>query len=1098
MDLSWRGHRRRRRSEPASVTVALGVVVVLLLGAIGGGLQAGPRAEAALSVAASDLSNLFGWDSLEGAERSLALGGGPAGGVPLNCTVSGSSLSGECNASATTPDAPHLGEYWQSYTQPSGRTLMSVAWDPTDGYTVAFGGWNGTTYFNDTWEYLHGSWAPLSPRDSPSARAGAAMAYQPSDHYVMLFGGYNGKYYLNDTWRYTDDTWTRLDPTLAPPARAGAAIVYDARDGYTLLFGGGNSLETFSDTWQYHNGAWTALSPGGYAGTRAEAPSQTQNQSALPLGREDASIAFDTALNVVILFGGVNLSGGSERFLNDTWSFAGDEWTSLNLAHAPPARAFAAFGYDSADNESVLFGGVNPTLSVQYNDTWTFAGGGVWTHLLTTISPSAREGAAGFWDPTNGNFTVFSGVEGGLPTANPDTWNFLRGAWHVDRRSMALSWPNPSARYAASMAWDPLTNVTLLFGGMVGFGTVGTYQASNETWIWWGGNSSWQQLFPPESPPARSFASMVFDYTDREIVLFGGRAADGAALNDTWRFHENVWTQLPEPTAPSPRYGAAMAFDNATTDRYVILYGGVDGTGADLSDTWIFTAQTWTLLATSTSPGPRGFAEASYDATIGYPVLYGGLRGTQVLGDWWEYLHGAWTNLTTSSAPPARWGAVFSFVPAHQLVLIGGCGQAVDPVAMQCNDLFNDTWNLYAPTTWKEFTRTNSSLGYPDLGTAEAEFGFESLQDSFDLLIQSGLVNVSGQIELTNERFTYAGNYEPFFPPVIPSAREGAAGAYYGASNEVIMVFGGLGVLPDGRVGYLNDTWQQDTNVWYPATPRNSPSARAFGAMAFDAASRQVVYFGGYGPNGYLGGTWAWLGGPITGDWHQIVTANAPTPRANESLAYDLSPFDVSPAGYLVLFGGQNGTGAGSFYGDTWIYQGSSNANGSVVTGNWTELSLTTAPSPRAAAAMAYDITDGYIVLFGGHDSTTTFGDTWEFVSGAWRNVSSSVGLAPPARYGASMVDDHWDAFDYRNTSGLLPNVCAVLVGGVGASGNYLPDTWGFAGGVWVNVTLHDGALPPPPAAFSAIADDEDDGNVVVFGGEGPNGGVLDGFFTFF
>jgi len=42
----------------------------------------------------------------------------------------------------------------------------------------------------------------------------------------------------------------------------------------------------------------------------------------------------------------------------------------------------------------------------------------------------------------------------------------------------------------------------------------------NNTWTWNG--TTWTQLFPAASPPARSDASMVYDPAEGNVVLFGG------------------------------------------------------------------------------------------------------------------------------------------------------------------------------------------------------------------------------------------------------------------------------------------------------------------------------------------------------------------------------------------------------------------------------------------------------------------------------------------------------------------------------------------------------------------------------------------------
>src|SRR5579863_4812251 len=123
---------------------------------------------------------------------------------------------------------------------------------------------------------------------------------------------------------------------------------------------------------------------------------------------------------------------------------------------------------------------------------------------------------------------------------------------------------------------------------------------------------------------------------------------------------------------------------------------------------------------------------------------------------------------------------------------------------------------------------------------------------------------------------------------------------------------------------------------------------------------------------------------------------------------------------------------------------------------------------------MAYDPADGYLVLFGGcvagdywHSTCQPTNATWTFANGTWSPLV--VTIAPPARFGASLV---WDAAD-----GYL-----VLFGGNGsASTGFLNDTWTFLHGTWSPVAT---SVAPGPRAFASSVYDAEIGAVVVYGGE--------------
>jgi hypothetical protein len=50
-----------------------------------------------------------------------------------------------------------------------------------------------------------------------------------------MFGGFNGSTYLNDTWTFNGATWTQVDTPIAPSA---------------FLFGGQFGNAQMSDTWE--------------------------------------------------------------------------------------------------------------------------------------------------------------------------------------------------------------------------------------------------------------------------------------------------------------------------------------------------------------------------------------------------------------------------------------------------------------------------------------------------------------------------------------------------------------------------------------------------------------------------------------------------------------------------------------------------------------------------------------------------------------------------------------------------------------------------------------------------------------------------------
>jgi hypothetical protein len=140
--------------------------------------------------------------------------------------------------------------------------------------------------------------------------------------------------------------------------------------------------------------------------------------------------------------------------------------------------------------------------------------------------------------------------------------------------------------------------------------------------------------------------------------------------------------------------------------------------------------------------------------------------------------------------------------------------------------------------------------------------------------------------------------------------------------------------------------------------------------------------------------------------------------------------------------------------------------------GGWRRLTPKTAPSPRAAAAMAYDAARRVAVLFGGKSSGKQNDDTWTWDSRTW--TLQSPQLSPPAREGAS--------FAYHP-----PTKTVVLFGGLSAKG--ADETWLWNGRTWT--AAPDGGRPgirPEARGYAPMAFDPTSGALILFGGNGISG----------
>lgn len=277
--------------------------------------------------------------------------------------------------------------------------------------------------------------------------------------------------------------------------------------------------------------------------------------------------------------------------------------------------------------------------------------------------------------------------------------------------------PQPPKLVGATIAYDPKTGGTLLFGGQ----SPGVSAPTNNTYTY-APNSDLSLIWSQDSPlgavpPARTNASMVFDSTDGYVLLFGGwDPADGRVYDDTWSWDPTIpaWQPVLTPAGVLGRFGACL-MDVPFQDGhggYELLFGGATAPGTAAADlptsTWEYSAGSWTNVTASAGGPPTGraFAACAYDASAGYGVLFGGLgAGGASLNDTWEWdpSTGSWLERTangTAGSPSPRFAAEATYAAYDgDVVLFGGArGPWTSPLTLP-----PDTW-LFANGSWSNAT----------------------------------------------------------------------------------------------------------------------------------------------------------------------------------------------------------------------------------------------------------------------------------------------------------------------------------------------------------------------------------------------------------
>ncbi len=313
----------------------------------------------------------------------------------------------------------------------------------------------------------------------------------------------------------------------------------------------------------------------------------------------------------------------------------------------------------------------------------------------STLAPSGRDGEAMAYDPILNAVVLFGGYFVQV-AAGGDTWEFRNGGW------IELS-PNPAPapRWSPGFVYDPSTSSLILFGGR------DDTQFFNDTWSFTA--SGWAQLSTPTAPSVR-ITTMTYDASQGAIVLFGGGVGNLPAgsgspwshYTDTWEFKNSAWVNLTSHlTTSPPNLSSNLVYDAA--DGYDLLLGGANPTGpcTTLDFEWIFQDGAWSNHSVNAETGPGGsdgiWGNAlTYDANLSAVLEFSGIESSSPgncysAGMTWMYSGGTWTNITTELGlydPPARNSEPIVFDSAGGFALLFGGN--VDGTY----EYLGDTWAL--------------------------------------------------------------------------------------------------------------------------------------------------------------------------------------------------------------------------------------------------------------------------------------------------------------------------------------------------------------------------------------------------------------------
>ena len=271
-----------------------------------------------------------------------------------------------------------------------------------------------------------------------------------------------------------------------------------------------------------------------------------------------------------LVAGGCCKTTGS--FLNDVLAFlpeTAEVETVTQSARWSPRHSFALLSTPDGSRICVI-GGEDPLIK---SDVWlsTDQGQSFTCKCLSAPWEGRVDFAATFAD----DIIV---IAGGRTPTSAGLGKLLSDVWTSNDNGR--SWEQAVEK----AAWKPRANASLLYSGgnLILLGGVTDISVSDEIWTSANMGKNWARV-SMQSPPwaARRACSTVVDRLSGEILIFGGFNGDGAQLTDSWATIDSGRSWLPRKAVPNLECSSPV---NAVSDGGKVLLMNSSGGVESLSD----------------------------------------------------------------------------------------------------------------------------------------------------------------------------------------------------------------------------------------------------------------------------------------------------------------------------------------------------------------------------------------------------------------------------------------------------------------------------------------------------------------------------------
>jgi hypothetical protein len=611
--------------------------------------------------------------------------------------------------------------------------------------------------------------------------------------------------------------------------------------------------------------------------------------------------AYDAGAGQIVMFGGQSAFDTGTQLTYDsseTWIYNGGRWIQRHTAHAPTHRSFHAMVYDAARSRVVLFGGrfQKPAEFTNYeflSDTWVWKNND-WAQIVTANAPSPRQGTDMAYDPVRDRIVLYGGSSSDFTTALVtnvyDTWEFDGTDWTKVGTDEQVKVNRPILEF------DAARGETIMMGQNAELVPIMfRYKPDSHTW---------EEIKPEKMPTCVNDAAMVYQNHKRTLLLLGGVCGFGTSGADqTWEWNGTNWIEIDTPFDPSRVTGHAMSYD--MRQFQTVVFGGTTiGAAAPRSTTQVYDGVGWSFPFGNVRPSPRSLAAFKTDPVHKTVWLISGLNefSNGYLSDNWGYRNGQWFLAPGTDAPSDCGGTLAAWdSDRSKLVVVCSGFQASEVATFE-----------FDGAAWKSISTQDEP--------AARRFGGLAYDPTLKKTVLFGGYDTGGNFR--RDTWTFDGTNWTEVKNERPENRSLFA-MWYDPLQKRVLIYGGLGRPDiDARVTRFSDMWAFAGDRWTKLSVTETPGERFGPQIVVDPRDNKLLLFGGMRAEKidpedddvrrqfYDNDTWQWDG--TASRWTKLSPANSPGVRENGMMAWD--PL----AEKIVLFGGY----AGLYFSDIWIWTG--------------------------------------------------------------------------------------------------------------------------------------------------------------------------------